>query len=84
MKIVLQRVKRAWVEVDGKTVGEIGRGICLLVGVEKGDGPDDVDRLVRKAVDLRIFPDAEGKMNRTLAEAGATSWRCPSSRWPAR
>jgi D-Tyr-tRNAtyr deacylase len=36
MKIVLQRVKRAWVEVDGKTVGEIGRGICLLVGVEKG------------------------------------------------
>ena len=70
MKIVLQRVKRASVEVDGRVVGEIGRGLCLLVGVEKGDGPDDADRLARKAVELRIFPDAEGKMNLALAEAG--------------
>jgi len=69
MKIVLQRVKRASVEVEGKIVGEIGRGICLLVGVEKGDGPDDAERLARKAVELRIFPDAEGKMNLALAEA---------------
>jgi len=70
MKIVLQRVKRASVEVEGRIVGEIGRGLCLLVGVETGDGPDDAARLARKAVELRIFPDAEGKMNLALAEAG--------------
>jgi D-tyrosyl-tRNA(Tyr) deacylase len=70
MKIVLQRVKEARVEVDGRTVGRIGRGICLLVGVEKGDGEADAERLARKSVELRIFPDADGKMNLSLAEAG--------------
>ena len=70
MKIVLQRVKEARVDVDDKTVGRIGRGICLLVGVEKGDGEADAERLARKCVDLRIFPDAQGKMNLSLAEAG--------------
>jgi len=70
MKIVLQRVREAGVEVDGRDVGSIGRGICLLVGVEKGDGPADVDFLARKAVELRIFPDAAGKMNLALADVG--------------
>jgi len=68
MRIVLQRVGRASVEVDGRPVGAIGRGICLLVGVEKGDTVQDAEFLARKAVDLRIFPDAEGKMNLSLAD----------------
>ena len=68
MKIVLQRVKRASVGVDGKVAGEIGRCICLLVGIEKGDASEDVEFLARKTVELRIFPDQEGKMNLSLAE----------------
>ncbi len=70
MKIVLQRVKEARVDVDGRTVGRIGRGVCLLVGVEKGDTESDAESLAKKSVELRIFPDAEGKMNLSLAEAG--------------
>jgi D-tyrosyl-tRNA(Tyr) deacylase len=70
MKIVLQRVKRASVEVDGRLAGAIGRGICLLVGIEKGDTVQAAEFLARKAVDLRIFPDAEGKMNLSLADVG--------------
>jgi D-aminoacyl-tRNA deacylase len=70
MKIVLQRVKEAWVEVEGRTAGRIGKGLCLLVGVEKGDGEANAEYLARKAVELRIFPDAQGKMNLALAEAG--------------
>jgi D-tyrosyl-tRNA(Tyr) deacylase len=68
MKIVLQRVKRASVEANRKVVGEIGRGICVLVGIEKGDTLDEVEFLAQKAVALRIFPDAEGKMNLSLAD----------------
>ncbi|HSA96508.1 MAG TPA: D-aminoacyl-tRNA deacylase [Acidobacteriota bacterium] len=70
MKIVLQRVKEARVEVDGRTAGRIGRGVCLLVGVEKGDGEADAEYLARKIVELRIFPDAEDKMNLSLADVG--------------
>lgn len=68
MKIVLQRVKQAAVEVQGKTAGEIERGICLLVGIEKGDSEDDAQYLAKKVVELRIFPDKEGKMNLSLPE----------------
>ena len=70
MKVVLQRVKEAWVDVGGETVGRVGKGLCLLVGVEKGDGERDAEFLARKAVELRVFPDAEGRMNLSLAEAG--------------
>ncbi|NIM59280.1 MAG: D-tyrosyl-tRNA(Tyr) deacylase [Candidatus Aminicenantes bacterium] len=68
MKIVLQRVKQAAVEVQGKIKGEIERGICLLVGIEKGDSEDDAQYLAKKVVELRIFPDEEGKMNLSLTE----------------
>ena len=70
MKIVLQRVREASVEIEGRTVARIGRGLCLLVGVEKGDGPEQAEALARKCAELRIFPDAAGKMNLGLAEAG--------------
>ncbi|MCX6571625.1 MAG: D-aminoacyl-tRNA deacylase [Candidatus Aminicenantes bacterium] len=70
MKIVLQRVKEARVDVDGRTVGRIGRGVCLLVGVEKGDTESDAELLAKKTVELRIFPDAEGKMNLSLSAVG--------------
>lgn len=70
MIIVLQRVKQAWVEVEGRTTGRIGPGICLFVGVEKGDTSEDAEFLARKSTELRIFPDNEGKMNLSLAEAG--------------
>jgi D-tyrosyl-tRNA(Tyr) deacylase len=70
MKIVLQRVKEARVESGGLTAGRIGKGLCLLVGVEKGDREEDADFLARKTAELRIFPDAEGKMNLSLLDIG--------------
>lgn len=70
MKIVLQRVKMAKVEVEGKEVSRIGRGLCLLVGVERGDTEKEAEELARKVVELRIFPDNEGKMNLSLNQVG--------------
>ena len=70
MKIVLQRVAEASVETGGKTVGEIGRGCCLLVGVEKNDTEAEVVRLARKISEIRIFPDSRGKMNLPLPASG--------------
>jgi D-tyrosyl-tRNA(Tyr) deacylase len=66
MKIVLQRVREASVSVQGKVVGKIERGVCLLVGIEKGDDEEDALYLARKVVELRIFPDHQGKMNMSL------------------
>ena len=68
MKAVLQRVSRAKVSVDGKVTGEIGTGILLLLGVGLGDTESDAQYLVEKAINLRIFPDDEGKMNRSLLD----------------
>jgi D-tyrosyl-tRNA(Tyr) deacylase len=70
MRIVVQRVTEAHVEVDGETVGAIGRGLLVLVGVAKPDTPADADYLAGKVVGLRIFPDGTGKMNRSVLEAG--------------
>ena len=70
MKVVLQRVRHARVEVDGKTTGKIEKGVCLLVGIEKGDSEEDAQYLAKKIVELRIFPDDKGKMNLSLMEAG--------------
>src|SRR4030042_5000760 len=70
MIIVLQRVKQARVGVEGRTTGAIGPGICLLVGVEKGDTPEDLQSRAKKTTELRIFPDQEGRMNLSLAEVG--------------
>jgi D-aminoacyl-tRNA deacylase len=70
MKIVLQRVKEAAVEVEGRVVGRIGPGICLLIGVEKGDSEEEAEALAGKITELRIFPDGAGKMNLSLGESG--------------
>lgn len=70
MKAVIQRVTRAAVEVDGKTIGQIRTGLVVLVGVAKGDTEADVTYLVDKIPALRIFGDEAGKMNRSLAELG--------------
>ena len=68
MKIVLQRVKQAAVEVNKQTVGQISKGVCLLIGVEKGDTEEEALYLAHKITELRIFPDEEGKMNLSLLD----------------
>lgn len=68
MKVLLQRVSRAAVRVDGKTVGSIGTGLVAFVGIERGDTVDDVDYLADKTAELRIFPDEAGRMNRSAEE----------------
>jgi len=65
---LLQRVSQASVTVDGKTVGAIGRGILVLVGVERGDDETRADRLLERMLGYRVFPDAEGKMNRSVQD----------------
>ncbi|MBV8381747.1 MAG: D-tyrosyl-tRNA(Tyr) deacylase [Planctomycetaceae bacterium] len=70
MRAVLQRVSRASVEVEGRVVGRIGRGWLVLLGVARGDRDDDADWLVEKVANLRAFEDDQGKMNRSVAEAG--------------
>ncbi len=70
MKAVIQRVRSASVTVDGQIVGQIGQGIMVLLGVEKGDTEAAADWLAEKITVLRIFEDDQGKMNRSLPEIG--------------
>jgi len=71
MRAVVQRVSEAAVTIDGEAVGRIGRGLLVLVGVEQGDGRPDAEWLAAKIAGLRIFADAEGKMNRSVTDIGA-------------
>ncbi len=71
MKAVLQRVSRGSVSVDGAVVGEIGRGLVVLVGVAAGDSEKDAQYLAQKAVELRIFPDQAGKFNLSALDVKA-------------
>ena len=68
MKAVVQRVGHASVSVDGETVGSIGKGFLILLGVEQGDGDAQAEKLAKKITGLRIFPDENGKTNLSLAE----------------
>ena len=68
MRVVLQRVRQASVQVDGAMVGSIGRGLLVFLGVGKEDTRADADYMVGKVVELRVFPDDAGKMNRSLLE----------------
>ena len=67
---LLQRVTEARVLIDRESVGEIGPGLLVLVGVEKDDGERDADRLLERVLGYRVFADAEGKMNLSLRETG--------------
>ena len=68
MRAVIQRVREARVEADGEITGSIGSGLLLLLGISKDDSPADADYLLDKIVNLRIFEDENGKMNRSLRD----------------
>ena len=77
MIALVQRVTGASVAVAGETVGEIGRGIVALIGVERGDSEAEADRLLEKILGYRIFPDDAGKMNRSLRDVGGALLAVP-------
>ena len=68
MKAVIQRVKHAQVSVDGETVGKVGEGYMILVGVQAGDADADAEILARKTANLRVFTDENEKMNRSILD----------------
>ena len=70
MRAVVQRVKQSTVKAGNEIVGEIGRGLLVLLGVARDDTANDADYLVNKIINLRIFEDQDGKMNRSLIETG--------------
>ena len=70
MRLVVQRVTEARVTVDGNETGSIGPGVCVLLGIATDDGPEVVEWAADKIANLRIFPDEEGKMNRSLLDSG--------------
>ena len=70
MIALLQRVTDACVRVDGVTVGEIGRGLLVLVAVHRDDGERDITRLAERILTYRVFPDGEGRMNRSVLDEG--------------
>ena len=68
MRVVIQRVKNAQVDIEGKTVGSIDQGLVVLLGIEMADSLEDVIWTVKKITQLRIFSDTEGIMNRSLLD----------------
>jgi len=70
MRVVIQRVKRASVDVEGTIVGKIGKGILAYVGIEKGDTEKEITFMAEKILNLRIFPDEEYKMNLCVKDVG--------------
>ena len=72
MRVVIQRCSRAEVRIDGEVVGQIGRGFMLLVGVTDGDTEREADMLAKKTAQMRVFEDAEGKMNLSLNDIGGS------------
>ena len=72
MRVLLQRVKQASVEIDGNVNGEIGQGLFLLVGFTENDGDKEIEYLARKALNARIFSDADDKMNLNLQQVSGS------------
>ena len=68
MKVLIQRVKKSGVNIDGAEFSSINKGILALVGIEKGDTKEQVEKLAKKVVNLRIFPDENDKMNHSLLD----------------
>ena len=73
MKVLIQRVKKASVTIEGQLYSSIEKGILALVGIEKGDTLEQVEKAARKIANLRIFPDENDKMNRSLIDIEGTS-----------
>ncbi len=73
MIALVQRVSSASVRVDGEVVGEVGRGLLVLLGVVQGDTEAEKDWLADKVAALRVFPDADGRMNRSLVDVGGSA-----------
>ena len=73
MRAVCQRVTEARVRTEGSVVGEIGLGLCVLLGVARGDSAAEAERLAAKIARLRVFPDAEGRFDRSLADVGGSA-----------
>jgi len=70
MIALLQRVSRAWVDVEGSRIGEIGQGLMVLIGVERGDAAAQADRLRERLLTYRVFADNEGRMNLSVTDIG--------------
>ncbi len=70
MRVVVQRASRARLTADGKLRGEMGQGLVVLLGIERGDTPEELEWLCRKVAQLRIFEDEKGLMNKSVQEAG--------------
>ncbi len=73
MRVVIQRVQRCSVEVDGKIIGEIGKGLAILLGIEDADTQEDIDWLCGKVARLRIFDDENGVMNLDIQQSGGSA-----------
>ena len=72
MKFLIQRVKQAQVDIAKETVGKIGQGLLVLIGIGKDDSRETAERLVKKTLSLRIFADADGKTNLSLRDGGGS------------
>ena len=70
MKVVIQRSKKSSVSVSGKLINKIDKGLCILVGITPEDTDEDINYLVKKIVNLRIFDDEEGVMNKSILDSG--------------
>ena len=81
MRIVIQRVSHASVTIEGHCKSSIGKGMLILVGIEEADGQEDIDWLCKKIVNLRIFDDENGVMNKSILEDGGEILVISSSRY---
>ena len=89
MRIVIQRVSHASVTIEGHCKSSIGKGMLILVGIEESDGQEDIDWLCKKIVNLRIFDDENGVMNKSILEDGGeilviSQFAPPTSKLPNR
>lgn len=80
---LMQRVTEAWVEVAGERIAAIGPGLMVLIGVERGDGEKQMERLLERLLNYRVFADADGKMNLSLRDTGGELLLVPQFTLPA-